>query len=82
MAQPLAGRDLLSVADLTEQEIISILDAAESAKRGGSVGAPLAGRHIVLVFQRPSNRTRVSFEVAVDRLGGHPISLQLSLIHI
>lgn len=82
MANSLAGRDLLSVADLTEQEIAGILDTAGSAKRGGSLGTPLAGRNIVLVFQRPSNRTRVSFEVAVQRLGGHPISLHGSEIQI
>ena len=82
MAHPLAGRNLLSIADLTEQEIISILDTAESAKRGASLGTPLAGRHIVLVFQRPSNRTRVSFEVAVRRLGGQPISLHGNEIQI
>ncbi|MBV8300695.1 MAG: ornithine carbamoyltransferase [Candidatus Dormibacteraeota bacterium] len=71
----LAGRDLLSIADLTADEIDSMLDLAGAAKSGSSLGTPLAGASLALIFQRPSNRTRVSFEVAIHRLGGHPIAL-------
>ena len=76
------GRHLLSIADLDAADIHSILDLAAAAKSGASVGRPLEGRSLALVFQRPSNRTRVSFEVAVRRLGGHAISLQNSEIQI
>ncbi len=76
------GRDLLSIADLDAADIISILDLATAVKAGASVGRPLEGRSLALVFQRPSNRTRVSFEVAVRRLGGHAISLQNREIQI
>ena len=69
------GRDLLSIADLTAAEIIEILDLAAAVKGGADPGRPLEGRHLALIFQRPSNRTRVSFEVAIRRLGGHPIPL-------
>ena len=75
MSPSLAGRDLLSIADLTTDEIITVLDLADAAKAGRDLGSPLAGRSLALIFQRPSNRTRVSFEVAIHRLGGHPIAL-------
>jgi ornithine carbamoyltransferase len=75
MTVPLAGRDLLSIADLDKAEIDAILALAVAAKGGADLGVPLRGRAIAMIFQRPSNRTRVSFEVAIHRLGGHPIAL-------
>ena len=75
MSSTLSGRDLLSIADLGRDEINALLDLAGRAKRGEDLGAPLRGRNLALIFQRPSNRTRVSFEVAINRLGGHPIAL-------
>ncbi len=78
----LAGRDLLSVADLTAAEMSAVLDAAQALKRGADPGRPLHGRSLAMIFQRPSNRTRVSFEVAIQRLGGHPIALFNSEIQI
>jgi ornithine carbamoyltransferase len=75
MSQTLSGRDLLSIADLGRDEISAVLDLAGRAKQGEDLGEPLRGRNLALIFQRPSNRTRVSFEVAINRLGGHPIAL-------
>ncbi len=75
MSRALSGRDLLSIADLDREEINAVLDLAMRAKAGQDLGTPLLGRNLALIFQRPSNRTRVSFEVAIDRLGGHPIAL-------
>jgi ornithine carbamoyltransferase len=75
MSQTLSGRDLLSIADLGRDEITSVLELAARAKQGEDLGEPLRGRNLALIFQRPSNRTRVSFEVAINRLGGHPIAL-------
>ena len=75
MSHALSGRDLLSIADLGRDEINAVLDLAVRAKQGEDLGAPLRGRNLALIFQRPSNRTRVSFEVAINRLGGHPIAL-------
>ncbi len=78
----LVGRDLLSIADLSAAEIAAVLDLGEGLKRGTDPGRPLAGRTLAMIFQRPSNRTRVSFEVAIQRLGGHPIPLFNSEIQI
>jgi ornithine carbamoyltransferase len=75
MSRALSGRDLLSIADLDRDEITTVLDLAARAKAGEDLGAPLRACNIALIFQRPSNRTRVSFEVAINRLGGHPIAL-------
>ena len=75
MPTTLSGRDLISITDLKADEIRAILDLAVAAKAGGGMGHPLAGRNLAMIFQRPSNRTRVSFEVAVRRLGGHPIPI-------
>ena len=78
----LTGRDLISIADLTAQQIGDVLDLAERLKAGADPGRPLGGRSLAMIFQRPSNRTRVSFEVAIRRLGGHPIPLFNSEIQI
>ncbi len=75
MTRALSGRDLLSIADLDRDEINMVLDLAMRAKAGEDLGSPLRGLNLALIFQRPSNRTRVSFEVAINRLGGHPIAL-------
>jgi len=75
MSSTLVGRDLLSLSDLSASEITAILDLAAAAKAGTDLGRPLEGLTLALIFQRPSNRTRVSFEVAIHRLGGHPIAL-------
>jgi ornithine carbamoyltransferase len=79
---PLTGRDLLSIADLSSAELTAVLDLAASLKAGADPGHPLAGRNLAMIFQRPSNRTRVSFEVAIQRLGGHPIPLFQSEIQV
>lgn len=68
------GRDLTSILDLTPDELARTLDVALGIKRDGS-GPLLAGRHLALVFEKPSLRTRVSFEVAMSRLGGRALYL-------
>jgi len=72
----LRGRDLLSIADLTPDELALVLDTAERQKREWSEGLrehPLAGKAVAIVLQKPSMRTRISFEVACARLGAHPV---------
>lgn len=75
----LNGRDLLSLADLSSAELRHVLDVAKAQKRAwalaGSRKQPLAGKAVALIFQKPSMRTRVSFEVACARLGAQPVTL-------
>ncbi len=75
MYSALAGRDLLSITDLSRADIDAVLEAGARAKGGAHPGRPLEGRCVAMIFQRPSNRTRLSFEVAIHRLGGHPIPI-------
>lgn len=68
-------RHYLSVADLTSAEILRLLQRALELKRFRTSERPLAGRTAALVFQKPSLRTRVSFEVAMLQLGGAAVYL-------
>ena len=64
--------DLLSIADLDETGFAEILALSERA----DLGAPLAGKGVALVFQKPSARTRNSTEMAAVQLGAHPVYIQ------
>ncbi|GBD12627.1 Ornithine carbamoyltransferase [bacterium HR24] len=64
------GRDILSIGDLAPQELRSLLELATRLKKDGH-DQPLQGRTLALVFEKPSLRTRLSFEVAMRSLGGH-----------
>ena len=70
-------RSFLTVADLSAAEISAVLDAAQAQKAapGGPHTRAWAGKTAFLVFQKPSLRTRVSFELAVRRLGGEALYL-------
>jgi ornithine carbamoyltransferase len=72
-------RDFLSLEDLRAQGILAVLDRADELKAmrraGESMPKPLAGKSVGLIFEKPSTRTRVSFEVAVFELGAHPVVL-------
>ena len=72
------GRDLLSIADLSPDEADRILRTALSLKRDGGGFDLLAGKTLALLFEKPSLRTRVSFDVAMQELGGHAIYLNQS----
>lgn len=66
----LKGRDFIDIADLEPIQLRRILDLGHQIKAGQWKEKPLEGRHIAMLFQRPSHRTRVSFEVGIARLGG------------
>lgn len=69
-------RDLISIKDLSVKEIFSLFDLASRLKKSKIPGtAPLKGKSVGLLFQKPSNRTRVSFEVGISQLGGNCIYL-------
>jgi len=75
VGEELHGRDFLALTDLSREELLGLLQTAAELKRGLDPGTPLARNSVAMIFLRPSNRTRVSFEAAVHRLGGHPIAL-------
>ncbi len=69
-------RDLLSLQELSNKELADLLALAKSIKKDKrKYSQRLKGKTIGLVFQKPSNRTRVSFEVAIWELGGNCIYL-------
>jgi ornithine carbamoyltransferase len=71
-------RHLLCLSDLGPEGLVHLLDAADRLKaaRGmPSAPRPLAGKSVALVFEKASTRTRLSLEVAVFELGGHPVVL-------
>jgi ornithine carbamoyltransferase len=73
------ARHFLTGEELSRTELDALLDRAAELKAGRSAGEggdTLAGRSIALVFERPSTRTRVSFEVAVAELGATPLLLR------
>jgi ornithine carbamoyltransferase len=69
------GRDLLSIADLSPDEVEKILQTALSMKRDGGGTGLLERKTLGLIFEKPSLRTRVSFDVAMQQLGGHAVYL-------
>src|SRR5687768_17925633 len=64
------------VDDLSAPAVRRVLDRAAGWKETGKVPDLLAGKAIAAVFEKPSARTRVSFEVAVATLGGHCVTLR------
>ena len=69
-------KDFLSVDDLRADELADLLRLSADAKaRPGNYADHLRGRSVALIFEKPSTRTRVSFEVAVSSAGGHAVVL-------
>lgn len=71
-------RHFLSMNDFSKQDIMDVIDRAAAMKRGepGKGPAdPLKGKSVGLLFDKPSTRTRVSFDVGIQQLGGHAIFL-------
>ncbi len=74
-----AVRHFLDIDRLAPDVLRTILDQAGDLKRAGRDGLrPLAGRTLAMIFEKPSTRTRVSFEVAMHQLGGHVVLLDPS----
>ena len=69
-----AMRHLLSITEFTAEESLHIIQRARRMK-DGEFGQPLAGKNVALLFEKPSLRTKVSFEVAINQLGGNAIYL-------
>ena len=80
-------RHYLTVDDLSGEELLAVLDRADALAAQRRQGLrrwsdALAGRTVALLFEKPSTRTRVSFEVAVAELGGHPLPLSSSELQL
>ncbi len=75
--------DLISIHDITRDMMEDIFTRTKQMKNGKSVAAaPLSGKTLALIFEKPSNRTRVSFEVAMFQLGGYSIYLDHSNVQL
>src|SRR6185503_15823578 len=74
---PVAAKDFLSILDLTHEELERVLALAAELKLDRREGRksiqPLAGKHVGLIFEKPSLRTRTTFTIAVRELGGEII---------
>ena len=77
MTTSLAGRDVISIADLSKDDIRAVLDQARTVEGVLAAGRPLKileGKLLATLFYEPSTRTRLSFESAMQRLGGGVLS--------
>ena len=73
------ARNFLSVDDLSASELAELLELSEKVKTSPSDYAErLAGLSVAMIFEKPSTRTRVSFEVAIAEVGAHPLALSSS----
>ncbi|MCC6695768.1 MAG: ornithine carbamoyltransferase [Candidatus Hydrogenedentes bacterium] len=78
-------QDLISLADLTTDDILQLLDLAAEQKRAlreGKNSRPLEGKTVAMIFEKPSLRTRVTFETGIFQLGGHGIVLESGQIKL
>ena len=71
-------RHFLDIKDFDKESLSALLDTARVMKSGQDVGRPLDGCHIGMIFEKPSTRTRVSFEVGISQLGGTPVFMAAS----
>lgn len=79
------GKDLLDVATMPRTQVLALLRLASSLKRKQQRGVPhrlLRGKTLGLLFQKPSTRTRVSFEAGMNQLGGHALVLPMGDIQL
>ena len=79
------NRDFLTLQDYSREEIWQILKKAHKLKHEShaeELRRILAGKNIALIFQKPSTRTRVSFEIAVNQLGGNVVYLDWNQLQL
>jgi ornithine carbamoyltransferase len=78
-------KDILTLGELDKKEILDILDLATKLKKDLKKGVSkplLKNKTLAMIFQKPSTRTRVSFETGMFQLGGHAINLSLQDIQM
>ena len=75
------SKDFLSILDLDYADLVRLLDLALQVKkeralgRRASTSSVLSGRHVALLFEKPSLRTRSTFEIAIRELGGETLNV-------
>jgi ornithine carbamoyltransferase len=69
-------RHFLTGTELSAGELHALIERALELKRDPRASSALVDRHVALVFERPSTRTRLSFETGIVELGGHPVVLR------
>ena len=74
----MSKRDFLTVDALSSEELVKVLDLADELKEDRRQRTDLAGQSIGMIFEKPSTRTRVSFEVGITELGAHAVTLNAS----
>ena len=78
-------KDLIDTNDFSRSELaglLGLIDVLKQADRDGCVPELLRRRSLAMIFEEPSTRTRVSFEVAMTKLGGHALYLKPGEIHL
>jgi ornithine carbamoyltransferase len=76
-------RDFIAVWDFSDREIEQLLKRAVELKTGADVSkCPLLGKSIGMIFEKPSTRTRISFEVGIYQLGGQPIYMNAEQLQL
>ena len=71
----MAKRNIISVLDMKD-DMPQLVELAEKLKKErGNHGEPLRGKTLAMIFEKPSTRTKISFDVAMSELGGHPLYL-------
>ncbi len=70
-------RHFLTLLDLEAEELVALLDRADAwrAERATARARPLAGKSVVVLLEKASTRTRLSFEIGIAELGGQPLTL-------
>lgn len=85
IAKGLKGRDLLTLLDYTSEEVLYLIDKAVELKKDtveGKLSPVLAGKTLGMIFEKSSTRTRISFEVGMNHLGGHGMYMNASDLQI
>jgi len=86
MVTSLKGRHFLTLAEYSREELLFMLETAMQLKQrylaGERIIPMLTGRHLAMIFEKPSTRTRISFETAMKELGGDAIYLSSSELQL
>jgi len=78
----MAKRDLISVLDMKDEWANLVELAIKLKNERGNHNEPLKGKTLIMMFEKPSTRTRISFDVAITELGGHALYIDSSKLHM